>query len=219
MTDNTFLPGGTAEAAPAENRRNIILLGGLGAVVLAGAGYYFLLGGSSSQDVAVSTPVVQHHVVKAPAAAPKAAAKPAKATVIPVMSTVQLGRSPFKALIVDAPAAAPGSAASSGTGTTTATGTTPTTATGSTGTATTVAPYKMTLTAVSAGANNTAREYTFSYMGMTKTVIAGQRFGVGGHVVVLAYITSSTGKVTGALVQVGDDDPIPVQIKGTFTAS
>jgi hypothetical protein len=77
----------------------------------------------------------------------------------------------------------------------------------------------MTLMSVTGGTGNTAREYTFGYMNTTKTVIAGQRFGVGGHVVVLAYLTSSTGKVTGALVQIGDDDPIPVPIKGTFTAS
>lgn len=214
MSENNFLPGAD-EAGATDNRRNVILLGGLGAVVLAGAGYYFLAGGSSTDAQVTAAPVVQRHVAKVPAKAP--AAKAAKPAIIPVTSTVPIGRNPFKVLYV-APAqgAAPGGTAPA---TTTSSTTSSTSTSSGTATTTAVAPYKMTLVSVTGGANNTAREYTFTYSGLTKTVIAGQRFGVGGHVVVLAYLTSSTGKVTGALVQIGDDDPIPVPIKGTFQAS
>jgi hypothetical protein len=155
MSDNTFLPGDSAQAAP-DNRRNVILLGGLGAVVLAGAGYYFLAGSSSDSTVA-SSPLPPRHVTSAPVKSAKPVAKPAaKLAVIPATSTAQIGRNPFKALYVQ-PAVAPAGAATSSQA---SSGPSTSTASTTSGTAAspTVAPYKMTLVSVTGGANNTARE-------------------------------------------------------------
>lgn len=212
MTDNTFLPAGAPAEAAGGNRRNIVLAAVLGAAVLGGGGYYFLAGSSSSEDVVSAPPVVrQQPVKKAPAKTVKPAAKAAKPAVLPAVSSTRIGRNPFEVQVGPAPAEPAGAT----------TPLTPTgTAAGSTapGASTVNAPYTVTLKAISSGAGGTAREYTFSYLNTTKKVIVAQRFGLDGHIVVLAYVKNSAGSVTGAYVQVGDADPIEVKIGGSFTA-
>ena len=52
---------------------------------------------------------------------------------------------------------------------------------------------------------------------LSTTVIPAQRFGKYGEIVVLAYEKNTAGKVTGAIIQVGDDSPIDVMIGETVS--
>ncbi len=102
----TALDEAPVEEPAASNRRNLIVLGVVGAVALA-AGAYFVLGGSGD-------PTEESFAVPArsrPVATVSASPGP---VVLPVVSTLALGRNPFKALYV-APVVSSGGG---GTGTT-----------------------------------------------------------------------------------------------------
>jgi len=105
MSESPFTSPPIDQAADTEaepgGRRTAIVAGALGAVVL-GAGAFFFLGGGDAPEQELA----------APGAVPAAAAPaPSKSpTTLPVASTIELGRNPFKALYV-APAAAPAATA------------------------------------------------------------------------------------------------------------
>jgi hypothetical protein len=131
--------------------------------------------------------------------------------VLPATSTTRIGRNPFQVLVMEQTQSSAGTTPQTATSTTA--GTTP-----ATSGATASTPYSVQLVSITGGSGGTAREYTFKYLGQTKTVIVAQKFGREGHLVVLAYVRDSAGKVMGAYVQVGDADPVEVKIGGKFTA-
>jgi hypothetical protein len=211
MTENSF----TAVAEDVEegpNRKPLLLVGAAAAVaVLAGAGWFLLHGGSSS-DTSYALPVPHH--------APVAAGKPVGSTLkskvpattkLPAVSAIKIGRDPFLALYV-VPASAPASTTTTGTtptGTTTGSTTTGNTSTGTT--TPTTARYVLVLKTVTRDPGG-AYLFNFTVDGTPKTVLPAQRFGKYGELVVLTYVKSSKGAVTGAVVQVGDDSPIQVPL-------
>ena len=107
-----------ADAAETDSRSKLLLLGGLAAVVvLAVVGYFlFFAGGGSEAPAPVTKPraVVPAAPAEQPAAVPPTSKK---------INSKSFGRDPFKALIVEAPAAAAAPQVGS---TTTASGTTTT---------------------------------------------------------------------------------------------
>jgi hypothetical protein len=221
MTD-TMTPITAAEPeGDLDKRKRLMVLGGVGAAAVLGAAGYLLLGGGSSTTASNQPYVPLKSRVAATAAPAKAAAlTKAKAvtkptTVLPAASQVKLGRDPFIALYVQPAAAAPGTTSpgttpGTTTGTGTATGTTPTgTTPGTTSAATT--PYVLQLKSVDSS-NPQLRKYTFVVAGRAKSVVQNQKFGKYGELVVLAVTTSSSGKVTGALVQVGDANPFSMKV-------
>jgi hypothetical protein len=207
MTDNTFAAAPAEEAAGSS--RKLVLVGGAAAVaVLAGAGWFLLHGGSDSDSAALPVvhraPVVAHNAQVATSTLKSKVAT----TKLPAASTVKIGRDPFAALYV-APVAAP-----AGTGTTTSTAptgtTTATTPTNPTDTAAN-ARYTIVLTKVTTGSGG-AKFFTFKIGTTYKTVIPAQRFGKYGELVVLTWVENSKHAVIGAVLQVGDDNPIGVPI-------
>lgn len=239
MTETTFPFNDAPEeaVAPAPNRRNLLLAGGLAAVLLVGGGGYYLFGSNSADDTAVAftpRPVRAGAPAAKTAVTPPTKAKPAAVTKVPATSTEHLGHDPFKALYVQpvaaaaplTPAAVPGAMTgttpattpvtigTAPTTTTTGTTTTGTTTTGTTTTGTTPAagtPYALQLVSISKPSPE-ARFYVFKIAGVNKTVIPAQRFGRYGELIVLAYIKTASGTVTGAFIQVGDDSPMGVAI-------
>jgi len=213
MTDNPFMPAGAEEAAPAtSDNRRVLLVGGLAAAVaLAGGGYYLLAGSSSSDTSAAVAPVVHHQAVPQAKKAPAKA--PAKAAIIPVTSSVPIGRNPFKPLYV-----VPAVSTTTATSPSTTTASSPTTTSSSTGTSSVSnAPYALTLVSITGGTGGYAHQFTFKVGSLSKTVIAAQKFGNYGELQVLTYTRTSAGKVTGAVVQVGDADPTTVAIGQKIT--
>jgi hypothetical protein len=221
MTETLHAPEQVSAEQPQNDRKKLFIGGGLVGALVLGAGGYFLLGsGGGSTDAADTSAVVKHvvkHVEKpaTPVASVKAGTKAAtKPVTLPPTSTVALGRDPFKPLYV-APAA-PGAGT---TGTTGAPGTTPTTPStgGATGTATTgtapaaTTPYLLQLQSVDSS-NTQLRKYTFVVAGLNRAVVQSQKFGKYGELVVLAVTTNGAGKVTGALVQVGDANPFSMKL-------
>lgn len=211
MTESTFV-GDEAEVESAPSRKPLLLAGaGAGVLVLAGAGWLLLHGGGGSS--ANDSFVVPHHTAKV-ATAPKAAAAkaPARAAALPAASAVNIGRDPFAALYI-VPASSTGGAGATGTtsaSTSTGTaGTTPATSTSSMTTPTT--RYPITLTRVTTDRGG-AKLFTFSIGTTSTTVLPAQRFGTYGELVVLTFVENSRGAVTGAVLQVGDDNPITVPI-------
>ena len=228
MTETTFpfndAPG--ESEAPAPSRRNLLLAAGLAAVLLVGGGGYYLFGSSSADDTAVAftpRPVHAGAPAKKTAVEPVIKAKAAAAMKVPAKSTEHLGHDPFKALYVQAVAAAaplaPAAVPGATTGTTPATApvvtgttsgtTSTTTTTGSTPAAGT--SYALQLVSVSKPSPET-RFFLFKVAGVSKTVIPAQRFGKYGELIVLAYTKTASGTVTGAIIQVGDDSPMGVAI-------
>lgn len=227
MPDSPLPFGSGTEAPEAAAGRRKVVAGALAGALVLGAGGYLLLGRGGSPADPVAVGVVPN---AAPAAAAPAASTAAKPVVqMPAASTEHLGRNPFKALYVapvsdttggtgtGAGAAGGGSGTTTGTtGTGTSTGTGP--AGGATGTGTpTDAPsaaptaYPLKLVAVSKPSPQ-ARFFTLNVDGKDATVIAAQRFGKYGELVVLAYTFDKAGAATGAIVQVGDDNPIDLSI-------
>ena len=195
------------------NRKAAMVAGGVAAALVLGAGGWFLLGGGGdSEDT--SSGFVPNLKPRTTAAAPAAAAPTKK---LPAAYTATLGRDPFKALYV-VPAAAPAAAAPvAPTSTGTSTGTSgSTTSTTTTPTGTTRYALKLLSISTPSGAGE-VRYFSWSVAGKTTTVIPAQRFGKYGEIVVLAYEKSTAGKVTGAIIQVGDDSPIDVQIGETVS--
>jgi hypothetical protein len=216
MTENTMTALDTA-AVESSSKRPLILAGGVaGALALGAAGYFLLLGGGS--DTASTAPVASARqlAVRPVVAAPKA--QPAAKTTIPQVSNARLGRDPFKALYVE-PVAAPAPVAQAPAATTTTpTSTMPGTATapGAAGTTTGTQSYTLSLLSVSTVPGG-AHVYAFNVGGTKQSVLAAQRFGRYGELVVLAYATGSRGQVVGAIVQVGDDNPVEVPIGGKIS--
>jgi len=70
---------------------------------------------------------------------------------------------------------------------------------------------------VTGGTNGTAPIFTWNVGGTSKQVLAAQKFGKYGELVTLTYVKSSTNKVLGAVVQVGDDEPIAVKLGEKIT--
>ncbi|MFN2539347.1 MAG: hypothetical protein ABR549_14530 [Mycobacteriales bacterium] len=204
MTDYTFDVPADDKAG---NRRLLVIAGGAaGLLILGGAGFLLLQGGSSdtSTNVSLPRPNVQH-VKPMTTTRHKASAASVK---LPVASSVRVGRDPFLALYM-----APVAPAASSTGTTTSP-TTPTSTTSTTsGTTNTAANqrYTIVLTKITSDPGG-AKLFTFKIGTTTKTVLPAQRFGKYGELVVLAYLRNSKGAVTGAVLQVGDDNPIGVPI-------
>lgn len=198
-------------AGPEGTRTSVLVAGGLVAALALGAGgYFFLAGGSSDVE---SLPATPRKVTTAPTpAVKKAVTKPAvKKATVPLVTKVQLGRDPFRALyVVPVQAAAPTAATSTTTtGSTTTSGSTSPTATAAN------SPYGLKL--VSVTGTSSAKFYAFVVDGEKQSVLAGQRFGKYGELIVLAYVKSSTGKIVGAIIQVGDDSPIDIAIGEKIT--
>lgn len=196
---------------PAEkgSSKNLLLAGGLAAVLALGGGGYVLLS-SGGSDTAAPVVTSQHQLPVHKVLA-KTATAPKKALVPPVTS-VPIGRDPFHALYI-APVDG-GAAASTSTSTST---TTPTSSgTGDTSTVTAL-PYSLTLVKVTGGTNGTAPIFSWNVAGTVKQVLAAQKFGQYGELVTLTYVKSATNKVTGAVVQVGDDEPVAVKVGEKIT--
>lgn len=218
MTQTMFAPApGQApeanETAGGRSRRTVVVAGGLAAALVLGAGGFFLLrGGSSSDDVATgAVPHVVKPVTKK--AAPRKAVKASKPVVkVPAVSSVPIGRDPFHAQYV-LPVEAPPAAAPA----TTTTTTTPTSGQAGTDTPTATAPYSLTLVKITGGAHNSAFVFTWKVGGTTRNVLAAQRFGRYGELVTLTAVKSNSGKVIGAVVQVGDDEPLGVKVGERIT--
>jgi hypothetical protein len=211
MTTQTMemLPSATTE--PARDNKKALIAGGLAAAVALGAtGYFLLFSGSDSSEQGLVAPVHRTVAGAKPAKAVTAKRATAKPALVPVTSTARLGRDPFRALYVYQPSTSSAPAAASGGSTNPAfadTTSTPTTTVGTT----TGAEYALKLVSVT-GAAQDAKIYTFTVAGTTKRVIAAQRFGKYGELVVLAYTKTSSGRVTGAVIQVGDDNPVAIRI-------
>ena len=220
MTDNSVMPQPGAADEGGTSRTTLLVAGGLvGAVVLAGGGYLLLSGGSDDVE-ATGAPVVQRSTVgkttpktTVPARKRATTATAAKPGVVPAKTTVRIGVDPFKPRYEAPPAqaeAAPGAPPTTGsspvTGGSTGGSSTPGLATGE--------QYALTLKRIE-GSGSNARVYTFVVDGVTKQVVAAQRFGKYGELVVLGYIVNSKGAATHALVQVGDDEPFELRIGST----
>lgn len=219
MTENTMPPPLAADdEQPVWRRKPGIVAGGAVAVVgLLGTGYLLLGGGGA--DTALDTPlpgvVRAAPVVTKPVTAVKTSAR--KPSVLPPTSSVPLGRDPFLPLYVVPVAAVTGGSAA-GTGTTTGSvGATPApfpvaapagTAAGKS--------YAVQLVAVKTGLSGD-KTFVFAYGGARKSVIAAQRFGSYGELVTLKAVKDARGTVTGALLQVGDDDPVTISIGEKLT--
>ena len=226
MTQTTFAPPPALVPEQAEqtgggrSRRTVIVAGGLAAALVLGAGGYFLLGGGgSSDDIQMGRPIVLPHatkpLAKKPAAPAKAAAKPV--TKVPATSTVPIGRDPFHALYI-APATTPTGGGS--TSTSTSTGNPAFDAPSQSGTSSAppqTASYALTLVKVTGGTNGSAPIFTWNVGGTAKQVLAAQKFGRYGELVTLTWVKSSTGKAVGAVVQVGDDEPLAVRVGEKIT--
>jgi hypothetical protein len=123
MTENSFPFESVAEPPPFEDgdeggsRKSVLLVGGVVASLVLGAGGFFLLNSGGGEDDEFAVPA------RAPQAAAPMEAEPAPVEVIPVATTEQVGRSPFKVLYVE-PKAAPAGTTTEGTPTGTATGAT-----------------------------------------------------------------------------------------------
>lgn len=212
MTDHTFDAPAADEPA---KRRNLVIAGGAaGLLVLGGAGFLLLNGGSSDTTANVASSLPRPPQVAKNATTQK---KPSAAAIkLPAATSVRVGRDPFLALYVAPVAAAAGSTSTSGsTGTPTTSGSTSTgTSTGTTATPSapaTGATYALKLVSVKSDPGG-AKLFTFTYGITSKVVLPAQRFGKYGELVVLASVMNSKGAVIGAVVQVGDDNPIEMAI-------
>lgn len=198
MTDNAFLPPAEDESQTGGSRRTVLVAGGLAvAVALAGGGYLLLSGGSSTP--AASQSVALPGVAHLPSTATKPASTKAVAkrvVLVPAVSTVPLGRDPFKPLYI-VPVVAPATAAPTTTSTTgTPTSTTP---------ATTVpATHTVKLTSVYGTGTNTTG--VFAVDTKTQLARAGSVFGPTQEVKLLSLTRSASGVWTASL-QVGDGQP------------
>jgi hypothetical protein len=212
MTDQTFEAPTSDEPA---NRRNLVIAGGAaGLLVLAGAGFLLLSGGSSGSTTSVANSLPRAPLVVKSATSPKRAT--ATAIKLPAASAVRVGRDPFLALYVAPVAPAAGSTSPSGSTSTTTSGSTSTGSTTPTTAPATGASYALKLVSVKSDPGG-AKFFTFTYGTTTKVVLPAQRFGKFGELVVLTYVKDAKGTVLGAVIQVGDDNPIEVPIGAKVT--
>jgi hypothetical protein len=207
MTDTMMEAPVLDTPPPSRDRKTVLVAGGVVAALALGFGGYKLMSGGDP----VAAPLLVKHLVKpvvqpvTPVAPVKAATKPkAKPVALPPTSTTPLGRDPFKPLYVVPPVAVPVTA------TTTTTAAAPTAAAPASDPAATPS-YVISLKSVDSS-NPQLRKYVFVVSGVSKSVVQSQKFGKYGELVVLAVTTNSSGKVTGALVQVGDGTPFTLKI-------
>ena len=228
MTESPFPFGAVGNAAAfddepgSDSRRNVIALGAL-AVVLVGGGAYFLLsGGSDTADDVAFTPA-------APRAAANASPSPS-ALKLPVVSTIPVGRNPFKALyvqpavVVAAPVGTtPVSTAPDGSATpivlvspgdATPTNSPPRNAPTSTGSGPSSAPepqakeYRLILRRVFGDGTNLSAVFTVDGKQMTAKV--GSTFGPTAEIMLLSLQQGPKDEQWTAVLQVGDGDPFDV---------
>jgi hypothetical protein len=196
-----------------ESRKPVVVAGAaVAALALVGAGWFLLHGGGSS-STASSSFVVPHHAATVKKAA--TVAKTPKSTVpvtnLPAASTVKIGRDPFAALYVLPADPAAGTSTSTTSSSTSATPS-PTTTSAASTTDTAANPrYSIVLSKVTTDPGG-AKVSTFTIGTTSKTVLPAQRFGKYGELVVLTYVKNSKGAVSGAVLQVGDDNPIEIPI-------
>jgi hypothetical protein len=196
------------EAAP--DRKRLLVIGGVAAgLALAAGGYFLLSGGDSTEDLGTVPGARAKTVAPAPTAKKVPARTVKRTTTVPAVSTVKLGRDPFIALytvpVASGPAGGTTDTGTSGTGTGTTTD-------GSTDTAS--EPYSLTLLGIT---GTDVKTYAFSVAGTKKSVVAAQKFGKYGELVVLSTSKNAKGVVTGALIQVGDDDPVVIDLGEKIT--
>jgi hypothetical protein len=206
MTVDTMAPAPFVEAPEVAesggSRRTVLVAGGVAAALALGAAGYFLLsGGSNSTDLGApaSLPRAVQPAVKAPVK--PAAKKPV--VKVPAVSTVPLGRDPFKALyLLPVVSATTSNVAPS-------TVTPPTTSGGTTtpvqpAQPTSTAPkvYKLVLSRVDDG-----KVAVFSVGGKTMLAKVGSVFGPTGEIKLLSLGQDAKGVWT-ATIQVGDSEPV-----------
>jgi len=205
MSQSTMEMLPAAPMAPEGGTNKKVLVAGAlaAAVALGGAGYFLLLSGGDSTDQGLVAPVrkATTKTVK-PAVTTAKKATAAKAAVVPATSTARLGRDPFRALYVLQP--------EKPAGTTTAPSTTSSSSTSTAPKPGAEYPLKLVSFTNKGMANANTYLFTFTVDGVKKTVMQGQRFGKYGELVVLGYAANSKGKVVGAIIQVGDDNPFGV---------
>jgi hypothetical protein len=203
MTQNPMTQAPPPAAEPADgNRRKALVAGGLVAALALGGGGYLLMSGGSSDDSGFVVPSARKSTTGASTvtkATTSTAAKPAVRTV-PAVTSLRIGRDPFKPLYVEpveqAAAPPPSGNTTDSNQNQTGYGTGPT--------------YPLTLKKVTTSGD--AKLYTFSVAGTSKTVLAAQRFGKYGELIVLGWIKNSKGGVAGAVIQVGDGEPVVIDL-------
>jgi hypothetical protein len=209
MTVDTYAPAPLTEAVEVADaggsRRTVLVAGGVAAALALGAAGYFLLSGGSDTATDAGAPVTFPHAVQPAAKAPVKPAAKKPVVKVPAVSTVPLGRDPFKALYL-LPVV---TSNTTGTNTTPTTVTPPTTSGGTTtpvqpAQPTTTAPkvYKLVLTRVD---NGTVA--VFSVGGKTMLAKVGSVFGPTSEIK-LVYLTQDAKGVWVATIQVGDGDPV-----------
>lgn len=204
-------PSAAPEDEPAsESRRNIIVLGSVAAVVVAAGAFFLLSGGDEPVVDSAFTPLSPK------AAAPAASAKPA---LLPVVSKIELGRNPFKALyilpapvVVQAPISPviPGSPVTGGGAPIVIVGPGGVPTSGGSGTSqpAPVKEYKLVLTRVTGTAKD--RSAVFTIDGNQVTAKVGEIFGPTEQI---KFVSLQQGPKNGqwtAVLQVGDGDPFDV---------
>ena len=226
MTESPFPstsaePTSDTEAAPA-GRRGRVVAGGLLVALALGAGAFFLLGGDSADAEQELSAPGQVRAAAAPAPA-------ATTTALPAVSTVELGRNPFKALYVQpvaAPAAAPVTAPVAAAPPAPPTGTVqqPPPPTGTAPPAPAPPPpppssdtgdqplpghmHEVQLASVTGDGD--AQKALFSIDGKQYTVQIGDTFGPTKHLLLVSLQQGPGDDDWTAVVQVGDGDPFDV---------
>jgi hypothetical protein len=203
------------DVEPTTTRRKLIALAVGATVLLAGAGA-FLLHNRGSADVASGLVAVRPRTD--PVVLPVTAKPARKATkpsfVIPVASTVNLGRDPFKALYV-VPAVAPAGTTAAAGGVPVSTVPIPGIGT-TTGGSTPTPSYSLQLVSITDQASG-GPLFVFAYGKVRKTVVVSQKFGRYGELVTLNDLTNGKRVPVAALLQVGDADPVTLKIGEKLT--
>lgn len=233
MTES-LIPFDHDEDAPRVRRS--VLLAGVGAAVVAGAAAVVLLGGSTEESAEQLVPLsaaVRAPQAQAAAAAPAPAGAPVGTVLkVPGQHTEDIARNPFKARYVEPPppepAAAPPAAAPAVPGAQPGTiplplplplsppgGDAPVQRAPEPAEPV-VVEYPITLASVGEPQGE-VRLVTWTIDDKEVEVVPGQRFGRFGELVVLAYLMDEAGgQVKGVLLQVGDANPVSVDVKETI---
>ncbi len=209
------------ETVDGEGRRNLVIIAVVAAVLLAAAGWFLLGGGGADSEGGFVVPSARKPAVTAPG---KTVAKPV--ATLPPVSTVKLGRDPFKPqyiapvppAVVAPPVLTPGVGTDPGTGTGTGsaggTGGTGGTGTGGTGTSGTgTAPvaktYALKLERVDGSGSDLTAKFLVGSDKKIQYARAGSVFGKTQEIRLLSIQKGPNGGGT-AVIQVGDDSPFDV---------
>jgi hypothetical protein len=190
-------------------RRTVLIAGALvAALALGGGGYLLLSGGSSDQELGAVPKGKPRTSLVTKNGAPAVEVKPAVQS-LPRVSTIRIGRDPFKPLYVE-PAEAPAAAPAAPT-------TTDSTGSGSTGGASTggtapTAPTSYALKLQRTYGSGDDKTAVFTVDGKTMVAKIGSTFGPTSEIRLLSLGQTPKG-VDEAIVQVGDAEPIDV-VKG-----